>query len=237
VAAACRALKNMGFSRLRVVGALPAEELREARGAAYGAWDVLDGSAVFADLESALADCSLAFGASGKAPWTAGAGALEAPSWSPRRLARFATQQPAGTRLGVVFGPEQRGLTREELQLCQHVVRIPSDPGQASLNLAQAVLVIAYELFVAGHDEREHERAAPRPWSERAELESALGHWHEALKEIGYLKEPRPGRLLAELRRLLTRARPSRRELDLLRGVARQAAWAGRVARARGGVR
>lgn len=243
VAAACRALKNMGFSRLRVVGALPQEELRAARGAAYGAWDVLDGSEVFGDLESALADCALAFGASGKAPWSAGAAAeagpdaLEDAPWSPRRLARFAAQQPPGTRLAVVFGPEQRGLAREELQLCQHVVRIPSDPGQASLNLAQAVLVIAYELFVAAHERRGPEGATSRPWTERDELDSALGQWQEALLEIGYLKEPRPGRLLAELRRLLTRARPSARELHLLRGIARQTAWAGRVARARRGVR
>lgn len=240
VASACRALKNMGFSSLRVVGALPEAELREARGAAYAAWDVLDGSKVFADLESALADCALAFGASGKAPWAGGTDdrpAQEDPAWSPRRLARFAIQLPAGTRLALVFGPEQRGLSHEELRLCQHVVRIPSDAAQASLNLAQAVLVIAYELFVAAQEERGPRGAASRPWSERAALEHTLAHWREALQEIGYLKEPQPGRLLAELRRLLTRAQPSPRELELLRGIARQAAWAGRVARARRDVR
>jgi len=242
VAGACRALKNMGFSELRLVGSLQGLRQPEARAAAHGAWDVLDRVREYSDLPAALADCQLAFGASGKAPEAeslAGQDARCELVWSPRRLAHFAARQPEGTRLAVVFGPEQRGLSHDELGLCQHTVRIPSDPAHTSLNLAQAVLVIAYELFV---EARTGELPAGRPegqraWTQREALEGLLAQWHEALTSIGYLGAPGSLRLLAELRRFLARARPSPRELSLLRGLSRQVAWAGRVAHARRGVR
>jgi len=240
VAAACRALKNMGFSELRMVGSLAELRQPEVRAAAHGAWDVLDGVREYLDVAAALADCQLAFGASGKAPeaeWSASGDARRELVWSPRQLARFAARQSEGTRLAVVFGPEQRGLSHDELGLCQHTVRIPSDPAHTSLNLAQAVLVIAYELSVEARAGTGPAPEPQRPWSEREALEGLLAQWREALTGIGYFEGAAPLRLLAELRRFLTRAQPSPRELSLLRGLARQVAWAGRVAHSRRDVR
>jgi TrmH family RNA methyltransferase len=213
VAAASRALKNMGLTRLRLV-APPADLLlRENRGAAYGAWDVLDGAETFGDLGSAVADATFVVGTSGKS----GAAAL-----SPRELAAAAAGR--GGRLAVVFGPEASGLSTDELRLCHATVRIPTSLEHSSLNLAQAVLVVAYELFLgtAGAGRRD-EPAAP---ATAGELETALGELREALLAIGFLNVQNPEKLLAEGRALLARSEPTAREVTLLRGLARQLAWA-----------
>jgi tRNA/rRNA methyltransferase len=113
-------------------------------------------------------------------------------------------------------------------------VRIPSDPEQPSLNLAQAVLLLAYEFrlaFLAGHAPLGTPDAEPR--ASAGEVEQAIAELGEGLVEIGYLDAQNPDRILAELRGLVTRARPTPREVLLLRGLAKQAAWAGRVARGR----
>ena len=135
--------------------------------------------------------------------------------------------------MAVVFGPEASGLTSDELRLCHATVRIPTDAAHPSLNLAQAVLVVAYELFLvdlgAQPPEQEVSRATAR------DLEDALAALRGGLLAIGYLPKANPEPILGELRALLARASPTLREVSLLRGVARQVAWAGqRIASARG---
>ena len=225
VAAACRAMKNMGLRSLVLVDA-PDEIGREpARALAYGAWDVLDGARRAGSLREAVAGCAVVAGTSGRA----------AAALAPRQLAAEADTLCGGGRLGLVFGPEASGLTQEELALCHLRVRIPTDPAHPSLNLAQAVLVLAYEIHLSAlvaepaNSKRED---APKV----AELEAVLDHLREGLLEIGYLNPSNPEAVLSELRVLLWRARPSARELLLLRGLARQVAWAGsQIARAGGG--
>jgi tRNA/rRNA methyltransferase len=137
--------------------------------------------------------------------------------------------------MSVVFGPEANGLSRHELALCHVLVHVPTDPAHPSLNLAQAVLLLAYELRLAALEEpREPEGLAGGQDEARApagDLEQALGDLREALLEIGYLDPASPERILTELRRLVARAGPTVREVTLLRGLARQIAWAGRIAR------
>jgi TrmH family RNA methyltransferase len=132
-------------------------------------------------------------------------------------------------RLAVVFGPEGSGLSDEELALCHVRVHIPSDSAHPSLNLAQAVLVMAYELRVAGIPDLPPDEA---PRATVADIEAALDDLREALLGVGYLNPANPGAILAELRALITRAGPSPREVSLVRGMARQVRWAAqRVAR------
>jgi tRNA C32,U32 (ribose-2'-O)-methylase TrmJ len=214
VAAACRAMKNMGLRTLWLVDPKPGLAEPEARALAYGAWDVLDGArraASLLDVEGA---------------------------WTPRRLAAEASSLAGQRALSVVFGPEATGLSVAERALCHRLVRIPSDPEQPSLNLAQAVLLLAYELrlaFLAGGADAGAGAGDTEPRASAGEVEQAVGELREGLLEIGYLDAQNPDRILAELRGLLTRARPTAREVLLLRGLARQAAWAGRVARGRAG--
>jgi len=219
VAAAGRALKNMGLRSLRLVGEDPGLGRPEARNLAYGAWDVLDSVRFFGSLGEAVADAAFVAGTSGRA---------HPDAWSPRRLAHEGAARAAGGRMALVFGPESSGLTEQELSRCHARVRIPADAAQPSLNLAQAVLILAYEIRLS----RDGEPEAPAPPRAPAgELEAALGELEEGLVGIGYLNRDNPGAILAELRLLLTRAGPTPREASLLRGVARQIRWAaGRIA-------
>jgi len=221
VAAACRAMKNMGLRALRLVDA-PAElDQREARNLAYGAWEVLDAAVRSPSLQDAVRESTLVAGTSGRP---------QADAWTPRRLAEEGGALAGEGRMSLVFGPEATGLRRDELRLCHLRVHIPSDPEHPSLNLAQAVLVLAYEI-----------RQAARPSSGAAltratagELEDAMQDLRAAFLEAGFLNPENPEAVLGELRAFFARAAPTPREVTLLRGLARQVGWAGRIARSRG---
>jgi TrmH family RNA methyltransferase len=219
VAATCRAMKNMGIRGLWLVGVEPGLVAGDARNLAYGAWDVLDGARYAPGLRQAVAGAAFVVGTSGR--WAA-------DSLSPRTLADQASARAAGGRLALVFGPEASGLGNDELAACHARVHIPADPAHPSLNLAQAVLILAYELRLA----LAVPAAAPAaPRATAGALEEALDELREGLLGIGYLSRENPDTILSELRRLLARAAPTAREVTLLRGLARQVRWAaGRVA-------
>jgi len=224
VAAACRAMKNLGLRRLWLVHPPPALLDHEARALAYGAWDVLDGARRAADLGEAVAGSTLVVGTTGRDLDRA---------WTARTLSERAGAEARGGAMSVVFGPEASGLTGRELDLCHRLVHVPTDPEHPSLNLAQAVLLVGYELRVAslgGTAAALPSEEAPAP---AGELEAAVQELRAGLLAVGYLDPANPDRVLAELRRLLARAGPTVREVTLLRGVARQVAWAGRVAKGR----
>ncbi len=228
VAASCRALKNMGLSALWLVDPPPSLAEPKARALAYGAWDVLDAARRAGSLLEAVSGSRFVVATSGRA--LAGA-------WTPRRLAREAETRVGGGSLSLVFGPEASGLTSAEMALCHALVHVPTAPVQPSLNLAQAVLLLAYELRLAslGSSEVGRGSEAAEAGATAADLEAALSEARSALLDVGYLDPANPDRILTELRRLLARAAPTTRELTLLRGVARQVSWAGRVARGRSG--
>jgi TrmH family RNA methyltransferase len=221
VAAACRALKNMGLGSLTLVDA--PEVPRDARGLAYGAWDLLDGARHVPTLREAVASSTLVVATSGKA---------DVRAMTPRELVTRAPSLAAGGRVALVFGPEATGLHRDEVDLCPWRVHIPADAAHASLNLAQAVLLLAYEVRLSAMTAAP---AAAATLATSGELEQAMSALGEALLAIGYLNPANPGAILAEFRRLLARAQPTPREVLLLRGLARQVQWAGRNL-ARGGM-
>ncbi len=224
VAAACRAMKNMGLRRLWLVD--PPSDIGdfEPRALAYGAWDVLDGARRASDILEAVSASRLVAATTGRAV---------ASAVTPRAFAAELEERAGGGAVSIVFGPEASGLTRHELSLCHLLLHVPTDPVHPSLNLAQAVLLIAYELRLASLATG---GAAPVPGGVAAtagELEQAVQEMREALLAIGYLDPANPERILTEWRRLLARAAPTHREVGLLRGLARQTGWAGRVARGR----
>jgi TrmH family RNA methyltransferase len=228
VAAACRAMKNMGLTTLWLVDPGPGLDEPAHRALAYGAWEVLDAARRAASLLEAVEASHAVVGTT----------ARELPgAWSPRRLAEEAPALAGAGSLSLVFGPEATGLTAAERELCHRLVRVPTDPAQPSLNLAQAVLLVAYELRLGWLSSREPAPAGPDdgPRASAGEVEQAVGELREALVAVGYLDPHNPDRILAELRGLVTRARPTPREVLLLRGLAHQVAWAGRVAHGRAG--
>jgi TrmH family RNA methyltransferase len=147
---------------------------------------------------------------------------------TPRRMALEIASLEENAEAAIVFGCESRGLTEQELGQCQRRVRIPSHPGQPSLNLAQAVMVAAYEIFLASSE-------APSPGAfERAtagDSEVALAAFQDALVEIGFLPADHPESRFVEWRELFGRAGLTPRETRVLLALARRIQNVGRMAR------
>lgn len=216
VGGACRALKNMGFGAPILVAPAGLDRGEAAR-VAWGAEDLVAAAHEVDSLDAAVAGAQFVAATSGRAT----------EAWTPRQLATHVASR-AG-RVALVFGPEADGLGVEERRRADVVVRIPTADEQSSLNLAQAVLLLTWELRLALADAPSPPAATPAP--SPADLRAALGELAAGLAAIGYVDPARPGTVLAELRHLLARAEPDAREVVLLRGLARQMRWAGDQAR------
>ena len=212
-----RAMKNMGISDLCLVEpkCFPHPDA-DAR--ASGATDILERAQVVSTLDEALADCGLIFGTSARErhiPW---------PLVNPRELAAIAAPLEGKTRVAILFGREDRGLTNEELQRCHHHVHIPAVESFSSLNIAAAVQVITYELRMA---QVAQQQAARPQWgtdwdiefAQQRELELMFEHLERTLVEIEFLDPDNPRQLMPRLRRLLQRAVPDKVEVNVLRGI------------------
>lgn len=210
IGAAARAMKTMGLADLRLIAPerFPAPE---AEWMAAHAGDVLRNARIHSNLNEAINDCTAAF-------------ALTARSreWSPQVLdARTAAARALelDAPAAFVFGSETAGLTNEELLACQYLVHIPAHAAYRSLNLAQAVQVVAYEIHLASG------ATPPRPSGETpatvADLEGLYAHLEEAALASGFLDPDDPKKLRERWRRLFSRARLERVEVNILRGLLR----------------
>ncbi len=241
VGAVCRAVKNTGAGALVTVDGAFDEE--EARRMAVHAADVLEARTEVGSLREAVAGSAVVVGT------TARTGPLRERSADIRTVARELVRwererSDAGREFAFVFGPEDRGLSNEEIAVCHRLAFIPTSPDYHSLNLAQAVLLCCYEVMRARHglaapssevarDAHEAAAAAParRPPADAGEIEDMFVDLEGALVEIGFLFEDHPERVMASLRSLLSRAGLDERELKILRGLARQIRWFARDGR------
>ncbi len=213
----CRAMKNMGLSNLRVVAPRETVDMDEAVKMALSARDILDRREEFPDLASAVAECAQVAGTTNR-QGIYRAHAYTAREWAPVFL-DSARQHP----VAIVFGPEDNGLSNEELALCTQVVRIPSSPLYTSLNLAQAVIICAYELFLAtGHFQPtgEHHPEAPLVMRERM-----LAMWETLLNDIGFFDDEKADHMMMAVRRIFSRGKLSVADVNILMGIARQTRW------------
>ncbi|MGI9204156.1 MAG: RNA methyltransferase, partial [Woeseiaceae bacterium] len=127
-------------------------------------------------------------------------------------------EQPVDSKVAVVFGPEKSGLKNEDLDRCNALLTIPTDPSFSSLNIAMAVQVICYELRLAAADSpAPAEPEAPPATSE--ELEHFYVHLEDVLTRTGFLNPEHPRHLMRRLRRLFTKAEPDKNEINILRGI------------------
>ncbi len=216
IGAVARVIANADLGELRLVA--PGDwRTVEAFRRAWQAEEVLESAREFPDLASAVADCRLVAGFSGR-------GGERIPHLTPRELAAGVARSP-GT-VAVVFGNEANGLTRDERALCQRLVRIPASPRQPSLNLAQAAMIAAYEIHLAAGDE-------PAPEIRRAtaaEAERALVALREAMLAVGFLPRERPESRFGEWREIFGRAGLTERETRLLLAFARRVRGVSRTA-------
>lgn len=231
VGAAARALKNMGCGELRIVqptgfymandsqltrsGQGPASD--DAKTMAVHGRDVLTAATIHAGLDTALADCTLVVGT------TAQAGRYRSEARPIREVSAELARLSEANRIALVFGPEDHGLTSDELKLCQRLITIPTAPEYPSLNLAQAVMIVAYELMLTAGAAREFPLA--EPWAPSPDVNAMLARMAKALVAIGFLPEDNPDHIMFALRAILGRAGLQPRELNILNGIASQILW------------
>lgn len=218
IGSACRAMANMGLRRLVLVNPRDSVDWEEAAKMACHAGEILQSRRVVPTLAEAVADCALIAAASARG------GLYREHAKTPREWAPRILETAAAQPVALVFGSEDNGLTREELALCTHIMRIPSDEGYTSLNLAQSVMVCAYELFVAsGTFEPLAERSPECPSAMR---EAFFTKWEKALQGIGFMSEDTTEHMMLGLRRIFSRAPLTEKDIQILLGVASQTQWA-----------
>ena len=215
VGAAARAMKVMGFSELVLVAPRHPDVHRRAQAVAMasGAVDVLAAVRVVATLDEALDGLTFVV-ATAMTPRDFGP-----PTWAPRPL--FESIACGAHRVGIVFGSERFGLDNEVVYRCHACVSIPTQPDYGSLNLAQAVQLIAYEWRQALGGFAVVPRTAEPALADATALQGLLSHWEDALIRLEYLDPKIPRKLMARLNQLANRVALTRDELQILRGVAR----------------
>jgi tRNA/rRNA methyltransferase len=206
-----RAMKTMGLRSLVLVDPkhFPHDD---AQAMASRATDILQGARVCTDLDAALSDTVYA------AACTARSRDLSHEALTPREAAARMLEAARQGPVALVMGPEKYGLTGQEVNRCSVITTIPANPEYSSLNLAAAVQLYCYELRLAASGiERLPQRAAEPATHE--ELERFMAHLEQAVLDLGFLDPHAPKRLMQRLRRLFTRARLEREEVNILRGI------------------
>jgi len=208
IGSVARAMKNMGLSRLIVVsGCSPLHA--NAYKLASGAEDILERAEEFFTLTEAVSEMGCVVG------MTSRGGKERSPLLTTETLAKKLIPLSLKNSIGLAFGSEKEGLTNEELFLCHLYARIPSIESFPSLNLAQAVMVVCYELFQASIEIPKQ----PIQLAQVEQLERMFEHMEKTLIQIGFLDSNHPKRIMRVLRRLLGRSQMDEREVRILQGI------------------
>ena len=241
IGAAARAMKTMGFSDLVLVSPRFADAVSQDEAVAFasGAQDVLQGARIVGSIEEALAGCNFAAAVSARLR------EFSPPVITPRALAEqlaasgaklFGTKPEAADsrspgaamRAAVVFGNERFGLPNGIVEKCNVLINIPANPNYSSLNLAQAVQVIAYECRMATGATLSTTAGVPGAIGFHgeaaglAQIDAMFTHLEEALVAIDFLDPLNPKKLMARLKRLFARTGLEKEEVNILRGIAKQ---------------
>ncbi len=213
IGATARAMKNMGLSDLALVQpkTFPSAE---ATARASGADDILANAQVFDSLQDALEPCQLVLGASAR---------IRHLGWSevgPKDGCELTIKAAKSAPVGLVFGRENSGLTNEELELCHHLLHIPTNPAFSSLNVASAVQVLSYEIYsaVIGKQVIDSPKAEDRPATSE-EFEGFFSHLLNTLEKTEFLQLYKTKRLQQRIRRVFYRSALNRTEVNILRGI------------------
>jgi len=234
VGSAARAIKTMGFSALHLVN--PAYEYMarkaEAISLSSGAFDVLEAAQNHESMLEALGESQLVFGL------TARDREFGPPAISLAEAVSMASAAVVANKpVSFVFGTERTGLDNEDLKHCTHRVWIDANPSYPSLNLAQAMMIVAYSMRQGLMKELAIDSIPPESLASNNAPELAdpsaiaamLEHWQQGLEAIGYLDPENPKKLMPRLQSLFARAALQKEEIDLLRGIAKQMLQHGKI--------
>ncbi|EGF32238.1 tRNA:Cm32/Um32 methyltransferase [Oxalobacteraceae bacterium IMCC9480] len=219
IGAAARAMKTMGFTDLVLVNPRFADAAQQDEAVAFasGAQDVLANARIVGSIEEALVDCNYAAAVSARLR------EFSPPVNGPRKFADEVAGN-AALRVALVLGNERFGLPNEIVEKCNVLINIPANPAYSSLNLGQAVQVLAYECRMAalGDDAIATEVGFHGDAASLTQVEGMYQHLEQALVAIDFLKPDSPKKLMPRLKRLFARTGLETEEVNILRGIAKQ---------------
>ena len=215
IGSAARAMFNMGLSQL-VLAAPQCRINEESYRMATNGKGILDSARTSRSLKTALRGIHLLVGTTGKS------GGYREKAHAPRSLIPQILDYASRQKVGIVFGPEDTGLIDSDLKFCQLLMRIPTHPKAHSINLAQAVMIVCYELFLEGLSNRKNRTPKLAPLEQ---VEAMYSQLQQALLDIGFLQPQNVRHMMLALRRMLGRAGLEASDVGILRGIARQIGW------------
>ena len=215
IGSAARAMNNMGLSRLVLVDPKNCDLCRVLKTATGTSIDLVEQMEVYEDLKDALGLCQYVVGT------TARLGSFRPAMTQPSNLAEDLIPISKNNRVAILFGPEDRGLSNEQLRYCHTIATIPT-ASFSSLNLAQAVMIVCYEIFKAA-SESPPEFVPRLPCS--SELEGMYDHLNDVLMKIGFLDPKNPEHWMRNIRRFFSRLPLRARDVRIVRGICRQINW------------
>ncbi|MDW3116578.1 RNA methyltransferase [Roseovarius pacificus] len=219
IGAAARAMWNFGLDRMRLVAPRDGWPNPKAIAMASGAGRLLDEAQMVETLPDAVADCHYVMAT------TARARGLTKPVLSPERAMQIAAERIAqGQKVAVLFGPERAGLENDDVARANAIINVPVNPEFASLNLAQCVLLTAYEWRRAqGNIVDERVDMARADWAEQIEIEKLADHYDERLTQAGFFfPDHKAEGMRTNLRNMWSRMALTRADVQMLHGVLRQ---------------
>jgi tRNA/rRNA methyltransferase len=215
IGSVARAMKNFGARQLAVVGTARTRSFW-ARAMAVHGRDVLSDARCYATIREATGDCHLVVGT------TARSGLYRNHSRTPRELAPEIAAAARSGKVALILGPEDHGLSNKDLEPCQLLMTIPTDPDYHSLNVAQATVVCLYEIFLASITETQRV-AVQRAQAEN--VERLFDIMRDSLLKIGFLDSENPEHMMLAFRRFLGRAGLEDKDVRILTGMFRQIEW------------
>lgn len=211
IGAAARAMKNMGLSQLVLVNPVdfPHEEATSRAGQAT---DLLENAIIVESLQEAIADCSLVVATSARDR------SIPLPALNAREAGEHLVQESKQANVALVFGRERMGLHNSDIQQCHMQVNIDANPVYPVLNIAQAIQILCYEIYQASVNNDQFDNTNDT-YPLNKELESFYQHLEETLLNSQFIDGTQPGKAMENFRALYRRARPTSKELKLLRGA------------------
>ncbi|MDB2556484.1 RNA methyltransferase [Luminiphilus sp.] len=219
IGAVARAMKNMGLRKLVLVDPHKFPD-PEAQWRSASAVDIIDSARVVSSLDEAIKDSQFVVGTSARdrrIPW---------PVQDARLTARRIVDHSVSENVSILFGREDSGLNNEELKRCNLHCHIPTHPDYESLNLSMAVQIVCYEIRMTeleGTLPREEDSDWENPFATAQDMEYFFEHLEATLVDLDFLNPAAPKRLMTRLRRLFTRVRLDEMEVQILRGVLKEA--------------
>jgi tRNA/rRNA methyltransferase len=218
IGSVARAAKNMGIRDIIVVGGADFEREEMQKRSTHLAADILDHIQYCQRIDEALGGFNYIVGT------TSRLGKARGPFISPRAAAQNIADISQKNKVALLFGPEDTGLSNEELRLCQSVVTIPTSRDFTSLNLSHAVMILCYEIFTASSPLTSTTEVTPK-LARSEELEGMYGQIKTLLADIEFLNPENPDYWMMHLRRFFTRTSLLSRDVKIIRGICRQLQW------------